>query len=54
MQKKQKIKANAPSAKNELRYAKMPKLAIAQTMGIFTLHYIHFLNAKFAEAGRVA
>jgi DNA-binding protein Fis len=35
MQKNQKIKANAPLAEKELRYAKMPQTRCAQTVGIF-------------------
>jgi len=35
MEKNQKIKANAPSAKNEFRSAKMPQTRYAQTVGIF-------------------
>jgi len=47
----QKIKANAPLTKNGLRFAKMRKTRYRSDSAHFlTLRYVHFLNAKFAEA----
>jgi hypothetical protein len=33
---------------------KCPKLATLRQWAFLTLHYVHFLNAKFAKAGPVA